>query len=69
MRPGIRFAAFETYIYWSQSIGKEFADALSERARTGATTGAATRDIQSTDHGVARHRSEAGRENSHHFAG
>jgi cardiolipin synthase len=26
---------FETYIYWSESIGKEFAEALSERARSG----------------------------------
>jgi cardiolipin synthase len=26
---------FETYIYWSGSIGKEFAEALSERARNG----------------------------------
>src|SRR6202158_6314991 len=26
---------FETYIYWSGTIGKEFADALSERARGG----------------------------------
>ncbi len=26
---------FETYIYWSESIGKEFADALMERARAG----------------------------------
>ena len=26
---------FETYIYWSEAIGKEFADALSERARAG----------------------------------
>jgi cardiolipin synthase len=26
---------FETYIYWSGKIGKEFADALSERARAG----------------------------------
>ena len=26
---------FETYIYWSESIGKEFADALTERARAG----------------------------------
>jgi cardiolipin synthase len=26
---------FETYIYWSGAIGKEFADALSERARAG----------------------------------
>ncbi|HKQ23105.1 MAG TPA: phospholipase D-like domain-containing protein [Burkholderiales bacterium] len=26
---------FETYIYWSGSIGKEFADALSDRARNG----------------------------------
>lgn len=26
---------FETYIYWSGEIGQEFADALSERARSG----------------------------------
>jgi cardiolipin synthase len=26
---------FETYIYWSGEIGKQFADALSERARAG----------------------------------
>ncbi len=26
---------FETYIYWSGRIGKDFADALSERARAG----------------------------------
>ena len=26
---------FETYIYWSGQVGKEFADALSERARNG----------------------------------
>ena len=26
---------FETYIYWSGAIGKEFADALAERARAG----------------------------------
>jgi cardiolipin synthase A/B len=26
---------FETYIYWSGKVGKEFADALSERARAG----------------------------------
>ena len=26
---------FETYIFWSGTIGKEFADALSERARHG----------------------------------
>jgi cardiolipin synthase len=26
---------FETYIYWSESIGKEFSEALSERARAG----------------------------------
>jgi cardiolipin synthase len=26
---------FETYIYWSESIGREFSDALSERARAG----------------------------------
>ncbi|HEU4775276.1 MAG TPA: cardiolipin synthase [Telluria sp.] len=27
--------SFETYIYWSESIGKEFSDALIERARAG----------------------------------
>ena len=26
---------FETYIYWSETIGKEFSDALAERARAG----------------------------------
>ena len=26
---------FETYIYWSGTIGKEFADALTERVRAG----------------------------------
>jgi cardiolipin synthase A/B len=26
---------FETFIYWSGSIGKEFADALADRARAG----------------------------------
>ena len=26
---------FETYIYWSETIGREFADALIERARAG----------------------------------
>lgn len=39
MLAGIRSAnqsiTFETYIYWSGEIGKEFADALSERARAG----------------------------------
>lgn len=37
MLAGIRQArqtmTFETYIYWSESIGAEFADALSKRAR------------------------------------
>lgn len=39
MLSGIRSAersiTFESYIYWSGSIGREFADALSERARAG----------------------------------
>jgi len=39
MLAGIRSAkktvTFETYIYWADSIGGEFADALSERARAG----------------------------------
>lgn len=30
-----RTLTFETYIYWSESIGEEFATALSERARAG----------------------------------
>ena len=30
-----RTITFETYIYWSESIGQKFADALSERARAG----------------------------------
>jgi len=30
-----RSITFETYIYWSGTIGKEFSDALSERARAG----------------------------------
>ena len=39
MLEGIRSAkktiTFETYIYWAGHVGKEFADALSERARAG----------------------------------
>ena len=35
IRSAQRTITFETYIYWSGSIGKEFADALSERARAG----------------------------------
>jgi cardiolipin synthase len=39
MLAGIRAAkktiTFETYIYWSGAIGREFADALAERARAG----------------------------------
>jgi len=39
MLEGIRSAkktiTFETYIYWAGKVGKEFADALSERARAG----------------------------------
>ncbi|HET9763323.1 MAG TPA: phospholipase D-like domain-containing protein [Casimicrobiaceae bacterium] len=30
-----RTISFETYIYWSGSVGQDFADALSERARAG----------------------------------
>jgi cardiolipin synthase len=30
-----RSITFETYIYWSETIGREFADALAERARSG----------------------------------
>ena len=35
IRGARRSITFETYIYWSGRIGKEFADALSERARAG----------------------------------
>jgi cardiolipin synthase len=35
IRSAQRSITFETYIYWSGDIGKEFADALSERARAG----------------------------------
>ena len=35
IRGAERTITFETYIYWSESIGREFADALSERARAG----------------------------------
>jgi cardiolipin synthase len=35
IRRARRTITFETYIYWSDSIGREFAQALSERARAG----------------------------------
>jgi cardiolipin synthase len=35
IRAAKRTITFETYIYWSGTVGKEFADALSERARAG----------------------------------
>ncbi|MDQ3259883.1 MAG: phospholipase D-like domain-containing protein [Pseudomonadota bacterium] len=35
IRQAERTITFETYIYWSETIGTEFADALSERARAG----------------------------------
>lgn len=35
IRGAEHFIAFETYIYWSEEIGREFADALAERARAG----------------------------------
>ena len=35
IRGARRTIDFETYIYWSEAIGKEFADALTERARAG----------------------------------
>ncbi len=35
VRGAKHFVAFETYIYWSETIGKEFAAALAERARAG----------------------------------
>ena len=35
IRAAKRTITFETYIYWSGSVGKEFAEALSERARAG----------------------------------
>jgi cardiolipin synthase len=35
IREAKRTITFETYIYWSETIGKEFSDALIERARAG----------------------------------
>jgi cardiolipin synthase len=35
IRSASRTITFETYIYWSGDIGKEFAEALSDRARSG----------------------------------
>ena len=35
IRAAKKTICFETYIYWSEAIGKEFAEALAERARTG----------------------------------
>lgn len=35
IRQAERTITFETYIYWSESIGREFSEALSERARAG----------------------------------
>jgi cardiolipin synthase len=35
IRSAKKTIAFETYIYWSGKVGKEFADALAERARNG----------------------------------
>jgi cardiolipin synthase len=35
IRSAEKTITFETYIYWSESIGQEFADALMERARAG----------------------------------
>jgi cardiolipin synthase len=35
IRKARRTVTFETYIYWSESIGREFADALAERSKAG----------------------------------
>jgi cardiolipin synthase len=35
IRGARRSITFETYIYWSEKVGKDFADALSERAKAG----------------------------------
>ena len=35
IRKAEKTITFETYIYWSESIGKEFAEAIAERARAG----------------------------------
>lgn len=35
IREAKKTITFESFIYWSDAIGKEFADALAERARTG----------------------------------
>ena len=49
IRAAERTITFETYIYWSESIGKEFADALSERARRRHGACAARLDWQCED--------------------
>jgi len=38
IRSARRSIDFETYIYWSGTVGREFGDALSERARSGVPT-------------------------------
>jgi len=38
IRSARRSIDFETYIYWSGRVGREFGDALSERARSGVPT-------------------------------
>ncbi len=38
IRSATKTITFETYIYWSGQVGKEFADALSDRARAGVKT-------------------------------
>lgn len=38
IRSARRSINFETYIYWSGTVGREFGDALSERARSGVPT-------------------------------
>jgi cardiolipin synthase A/B len=35
IRSATQTICFETFIYWSGSVGREFAEALAERARTG----------------------------------
>jgi len=46
IRSAQKTVTFETYIYWSGEIGRDFADALSERARSGVRVHVAVRATQ-----------------------
>jgi cardiolipin synthase len=62
IRGAQRTITFETYIYWSGQIGKDFADALAERARAGRQGACAPRLAwqQQDGEGVSRHDERGG---------